>query len=101
MSRTLIKIILLALASVAPSCDKPTAKFRVHDKVTVKLTDTKGEVALRMQPFADDLYYLKVPGSPWKFDRAFPSWYDPSKNEPDPGWHFEGPYHDTDLQAAR
>jgi hypothetical protein len=91
MSRTSKKLCLvIALCAPLLSCEKRTAKFRVHDKVKVKLTDTKGEVALRMQPFVDDLYYLKVRESSWKFDLTFPSWYDPAKYEPNPGWHFEG-----------
>jgi hypothetical protein len=89
---------VIAIAAMIASCEKRSTKFRAHDKVTVKLTETTGEVVLRMQPFADDLYYIKVPGKKSALSREYPDWWYYGR---DSDWHIEGPYHYTDLQTAR
>jgi hypothetical protein len=98
MSRyTTIAILICATIGLS-GCEKRTAKFRVHDKVTVTLTDTRGEVVLRQQPFADDMYFIKVPGKKSALDREHPNWWFYGD---DPDWHIEGPYHEADLVATR
>src|SRR4051812_7120262 len=92
--------LLAAVAVTLFGCEKPKAEFRVHDKVIVKLTDTTGEVVLRMKPFVDDLYYLKVPGKKSSLDREHTEWWWWYRVD-GPEWHIEGPYHYTDLQASR
>lgn len=89
-------VAFIALALCA--CEKRNAKFRVHDKVTVKLTDTRGEVVLRQQPFVEDMYFLKVPGKKSALDREHANWW---YHGDEPDWHIEGPYHEDDLVATR
>jgi hypothetical protein len=104
MSRYVLLTLLTCAVLVLSACEKRTAKFRVHDKVKVKLTDTRGEVVLREQPFVDDLYFLKVAGRKSALDRSwlymgFNSSIYAYPGEPD--WHIEGPYYDTDLEATQ
>jgi hypothetical protein len=63
--RSLIKTtaLLILVAGILASCEKRTAKFHPGDRVRVKLTDTKGLVAVRLSPFVDDQYYLQVSGT--------------------------------------
>lgn len=95
-----LTIAMLISATLAfGACEKRTAKFRVHDKVTVKLTETRGEVVLRQQPFVEDMYFLKVPGKTSALDKDHSYWWSYYGDEPD--WHVEGPYHEDDLVATR
>jgi hypothetical protein len=88
---------LFLLAGVALSlaaCDKSSTKFRVGDKVRLKLDRSRqGVVWLRMSPFVDDQYYLKVPGK--KSDLTHETAYG---NEPP--WWIDGPYGDIDLELV-
>jgi hypothetical protein len=90
-------ILAITAAAMLSACEKPTAKFHPGDKVKVKLTDTTGVIAVRLSPFVDDLYYLKVPGKQSALDPQHWFYYGPDE----PNWHIDGPYYDTDLQASR
>jgi hypothetical protein len=92
-------ILALAACSALAACEKPSAKFRSGDQVTVKLSpDTKGVIVARLSPFVDDFYYLRVPGAEKDlhpgYDIEYPNWH-PRQN-----WHLEGPYYDTDLELT-
>jgi predicted transcriptional regulator len=106
-------ILVMAVCATLAACEKPTAKFHPGDKVKVKITETKGVVALRLSPYVDDLYYLKVPGSFSfrtilddqyarksydDFSPKFRNWVYPEYGR---DWHLEGPYYDTDLALTK
>jgi hypothetical protein len=104
MRSHVIFIILICASLAFPACEKRSAKFRVHDKVIVKISGTRGEVILREQPFVDDLYFLKVAGKKSALDKSWLHFGDgtsPDAYQGEPDWHIEGPYYDTDLAATK
>ncbi len=90
-------LMIIATAMFA-SCDRP-ARFRIGDKVKVKLTDTTGVIAARNRLSGDDAYFLNVPGKRSALDKreSFFLWY---ATADEANWHTEGPYYDTELQVS-
>jgi hypothetical protein len=97
--RSIVTVCAIAGCMLLYACDKPTAKFHAGDKVMVKAhPDTKGVVLIRMSPFRDDLYYLRVPGKP---DSRTSTWIMSSSGRFSRHWHLEGPYYDSQLALER
>ena len=99
------------------SCDhRPAPKFRVGDKVRVKLTREEGTVSLWTRFFRDDRYLVRLPGSEDvltpvrapdpEFDAAWAAYaarYAPAvfTQAPKISSHDEGPFYDTELERVR
>jgi hypothetical protein len=66
------------------------AKFKPGDHVIRKLASERAVVYAHFRPFADDIYWLKLPG--WVDD----PWFASKKGN----WHIDGPYYETDLVLA-
>ena len=100
-ARTVFCIVAACISLAA--CSKPAAKFQPGERVVVRVNRAKQAIVLvRLKPFSEDLYYLKVPGRPSDSDRELSSemaWLRASMDEK--LWHAEGPYYETDLEAAR
>jgi hypothetical protein len=91
--------VLTAISLLLIACEKRTAKFHTGDKVIVKLhPETKGVVSIRMSPFVDDLYYLRVAGE--RDDRAS-TWIKSSSGKFSEQSHLEGPYYESQLALDR
>jgi hypothetical protein len=117
--RPFLVIFLAASALCAfESCDHRAApKFRVGDKVRVKLTREEGTVSLWTRFFRDDRYLVRLPGSENvrtpvrdpdpEFDAAWAAWaatqYGPAvfTQAPKISSHDEGPFYDTELERMR
>jgi hypothetical protein len=82
MTLRMIRIAVAAAAALALSaCDMGHhAKFKPGDHVIRKLTGERALVYAHFRPFADDIYWLKMPG---RVDEALVS----PKNA---NWHFDG-----------
>ena len=116
--RPFVVICLAASAFCAvTSCDtRPPPKFRVGDRVRVKVTREEGTVSLWTRFFREDHYLVRFPGSDdvlnpvprpdLNFDAAWVAAYGlavfqlPPKDETKFS-HDEGIFYDTDLERVR
>jgi hypothetical protein len=113
--RPFVVIFLAASALWAfASCDhRPAPKFRVGDKVRVKLTREEGTISLWTRFLRDDRYLVRLPGSEDvrtpvrdpdpEFDAAWAAQYGlaVSTQAPKISSHDEGPFYDTELERVR
>jgi hypothetical protein len=96
MTLRMIPIAFAAAAALALSaCDMGRrAKFKPGDRVIRKLTSERAVVYAHFRPFADDIYWLKMPGRV-AFGAAGP-WFASKKGD----WHLDGPFYEDDLVLA-
>ena len=70
------------------------AKFKPGDHVIRKLTSERAVVFAHFRPFADDIYWLRLPG---RVDiNAAGGWFVSRKGD----FHIDGPYSENDLVLA-
>src|SRR6478672_4704458 len=96
MTLRMIPIAVAAAAALAlNACDMGHhAKLKPGDHVVRKLTSEKAVVYAHFRPFADDIYWLKLPGRVG-WEAAGPSF---SSKKGD--WHLDGPFYEDDLVLA-
>jgi hypothetical protein len=83
--------VVTAAAFAFSGCDMGhRAKFKPGDHVIRKLTSERAVVYAHLRLFADDIYWLKLPG--WVDD----PWFASKKGN----WHIDGPYYENDLVLA-
>jgi hypothetical protein len=92
-------MILIAVAPAAAlalsGCDMGhRVKFKPGDYVIRKLTSERAVVFAHFRPFADDIYWLKLPGRV-AVGAAGP-WFASKKGD----YHIDGPFYEGDLVLA-
>jgi hypothetical protein len=96
--RAFLRMVVVISAASFAACDRPAAKFRAGEKVTVKSTRAEGIVWLRLSPFADFQYFIRAPGSEKDMHRD--DYYPPGYLSERPH-HIEGPYYENELESTR
>jgi hypothetical protein len=93
MTLRMIPIAVAAAVALSLSaCDMGhRAKFKPGDRVMRKLTSERAIVYAHFRPFADDIYWLKLP----RYVRGEP-WFGSQKGN----WHLDGPFYEDDLVLA-
>ena len=114
--KSVVVISLLASALCALACcdRRPGPKFRIGDRVRVKLTREEGRVSLWTRFFRQDHYFVRLAGSDdvrlpvgvrdLEFDAAFSAKYGLSWISPNTATrtsHDEGPFYDSELERVR
>ena len=97
--RTSFAAVIGAACLVLNACHQQRARFEPGDPVTRKLTGERGVVALRMRFFADNKYWLKMPGGERDGNGVLAAPGERTVRNRD--WHFDGPYYDDDLVLAK
>jgi hypothetical protein len=88
--------IAAAVALAVSACGGHRATFKPGDHVIRKLTGERAIVAVRMRPFADDIYWLKMHGGPEDNDVLLGALAAPGEHTKY-NWHFEGRFYEDDL----